>query len=980
MTRLPLTRHAPQHIAHYAEQTRRVVDDLAAQLQVLFEDERAGRMSPSWARTLDRLFALWCEQSGVVPPHTARAVLKRVDALSLVEVSKAVRVQLGFSSDEVAQACEEYVALTRAGRDAARLLTRLEQRLYRSQIRSLCVQSAHVTLARAVLYRVLEDSGIAQARISGAPLSAALNAGAQGLVGAPSVFGLLEEMRAGTEDFLPSLYQRRELDWWLIEFPRGRSTQALLFDQRMGPVEVALARMLQILDGYDFGGVDQDVWRDVYEHHLPWEERQRLGSFYTPDAIVRTVLDLAAWVDTDATIADATIADISCGSGAFLVEALRRRRSALARAGRLPKDPTPEQLDHLVAGVAGLDIHPFATFLACVNLLFQVIDLYESVRRRHRGYSLPLNVFTVDALEDAGVHPRQAQLQQGIPEDIRIRHTEQEIARYRELRTLRFDVVVGNPPWGGVLKGRLSPLNDPQKRREYAEGRFDSATGKYDIFVLFVERSIRWLRQGGHYGFVVPSAYRDRDFGGGLRQFLAQTAPPTTIVDLLPFGNLLFRAMNTPTLIAGARAEADEVLRFVAVNRDFQFAAPPAARERRHGELNAAVGGALSGRSRTGVVTYTEPAGTVRSWGSQAWPLDPRRALRDAVERSGDMSIGELFEPLQGVTPGGEGVLDVLQISPDRAVELGLEPQLVHAAAKGGELQAGAPAAATTVQLYPYLVTREGGRRAFDVPTPDRESWDALDPEPRGAEEAALVAGLPERERHRRLVERRIAQGICPYPAAAEYLLDHYDLLARRRPKGKAMSAFGRRWWEYLWPRDPTAMLTVPKLLGPRRGTPWPRFALDEQGLLPTDTCVVLSAPTSASARSQLGRVREALSRHLARTVSTRDLLVYVIAFLNAAPAAAALRIGRLPTAKGGWTIDEDYVTRVRISVPDDRPLVEELWSRSDSFITRTSRGEDAREDRERLEDLVGRALGLDAALRQELATWAEEARPPTER
>jgi hypothetical protein len=56
-------------------------------------------------------------------------------------------------------------------------------------------------------------------------------------------------MRAGTEDFLPSLYQRRELDWWLIEFPRGRSTQALLFDQRMGPVEVELARMLQILDG-----------------------------------------------------------------------------------------------------------------------------------------------------------------------------------------------------------------------------------------------------------------------------------------------------------------------------------------------------------------------------------------------------------------------------------------------------------------------------------------------------------------------------------------------------------------------------------------------------------------------------------------------------------------------------------------------------------------------------------------------------------
>jgi hypothetical protein len=96
----------------------------------------------------------------------------------------------------------------------------------------------------------------------------------------------------------------------------------------------------------------------------------------------------------------------------------------------------------------------------------------------------------------------------------------------------------------------LSPLNDPEKRREYRAGRFDSATGKYDIFVLFVERSIRWLRDGGHYGFVVPSAYRDKDFGQGLRHFLACEGPPTTIVDLLPFGNLLFRAMNTPTLLA----------------------------------------------------------------------------------------------------------------------------------------------------------------------------------------------------------------------------------------------------------------------------------------------------------------------------------------------------------------------------------------------------------------------------------------------
>jgi hypothetical protein len=100
------------------------------------------------------------------------------------------------------------------------------------------------------------------------------------------------------------------------------------------------------------------------------------------------------------------------------------------------------------------------------------------------------------------------------------------------------------------------------------------------------------------------------------------------------------------------------------------------------------------------------------------------------------------------------------------------------------------------------------------------------------------------------------------------------------------------------------------------------------------------------------------------------------MAFLNATPAAAALRIGRLPTSKGGWTIDEDYLTRVRISVPDDAGLVEAIWARSDSLIGRTSRGDAASDDREQLDDLVCRALGLDAAVRRQLDEWARAERP----
>lgn len=160
--------------------------------------------------------------------------------------------------------------------------------------------------------------------------------------------------------------------------------------------------------------------------------------------------------------------------------------------------------------------------------------------------------------------------------------------------------------------------------------------------------------------------------------------------------------------------------------------------------------------------------------------------------------------------------------------------------------------------------------------------------EPADQAERDLVVGLDDdRDRHKRLVQRRIAEQRCPFPIAAQYLVDHYDMLNSRRPKGRPMSAFGRKWWEYLWPRDTSAMLATPKLIGPRL-TRWPRFALDEDGLLPTDSCVALNAPESAQGRSLLRRLRRELEVALG-SISSRELLLYVMAFLNATPARGGL-------------------------------------------------------------------------------------------
>jgi N-6 DNA Methylase len=674
MSRLHLTRNAPQQVQHYAETTRSVVEDIAAALEPLFSTERTGQVGRQWGRDLDRLFALWCEQGGLVPQKEARSAIKAVENPTRTSVRKVVRKDLGFTDDAADKAVDEYVIAVRAGTDQTKALRRLLQVLYAPHIRALCLQSAHVTLARAVLYRILEDQELATERISGKALASALKAAQDGLIGASDTpaITLLDDMRRETENFLPLLYGLRELDWWQIPTVQDNRQQEL-FHRHLGPVEVTLQSMLEALDGYDFSAVDRDVWKDVYQHHLPWEERQRLGSFYTPDALVDLALDVADWRAAGSGIDSKTIADISCGSGAFLVEALRRKRIAMEdrNDNRLTSDPEPEQLDELMSGIVGFDVHPFATFLASINLTFQVIDLYNSVRHRHPKYSLPLNIFTVDSLEDRGLHIRQAKLHDKLPEDIRIRHTEQEIERYRELRHRRFDVVVGNPPWGGILKGRLSPLFDPEKRKEYKDD-FASATGKYDIYVLFIERSLSWLRNEGRYALVVPNTFRERDFGEGIREFLADHAPPDVIADFGPFGQLFFRAMNAPSVISGSVTDRVTEASVVFVGRQFKHLSPD--RTERQLEVVGAAESALDdGNVATGVSIYREPGQELRMWRRAPWHLHPERALRRPLSQAGAVSAAELFEPKQGVTPGGEGVLDIFQMTADQTSAQGLD-------------------------------------------------------------------------------------------------------------------------------------------------------------------------------------------------------------------------------------------------------------------------------------------------------------------
>lgn len=78
-----------------------------------------------------------------------------------------------------------------------------------------------------------------------------------------------------------------------------------------------------------------------------------------------------------------------------------------------------------------------------------------------------------------------------------------------------FDFVIGNPPY--VALGALSA----DERLRY-RGSYETATGRFDLYLLFFEKALRLLTPGGRLVFITPEKYCYVESARSLRRLLAQ--------------------------------------------------------------------------------------------------------------------------------------------------------------------------------------------------------------------------------------------------------------------------------------------------------------------------------------------------------------------------------------------------------------------------------------------------------------------------
>lgn len=131
----------------------------------------------------------------------------------------------------------------------------------------------------------------------------------------------------------------------------------------------------------------------------------------------------------------------------------------------------------------------------------------DGVLRYCSTRALPLP--TIVAVESDPAHIAHLRERFGGTESVVIRE-----ADFLTMPVEHFDYVIGNPPYVSI--SGLTEEEKAQYRR-----RFETASGRFDLYILFFEKAMQVLRHGGRLVFITPEKYLYVKTAAPLRQLLS---------------------------------------------------------------------------------------------------------------------------------------------------------------------------------------------------------------------------------------------------------------------------------------------------------------------------------------------------------------------------------------------------------------------------------------------------------------------------
>ena len=234
----------------------------------------------------------------------------------------------------------------------------------------------------------------------------------------------------------------------------------------------SIAYIVGELQNYCLIDVERDVIADAFEVFIGHALKGDKGQFFTPRNVIKLMIEIIQPTEND------IIIDSACGSGGFLIEALRyvwkKIKDDRERIGGWSESAIiEEQKEFAMNKIHGLEKDKF---------LVKLTKAYMAILGDGKG-----GVFCEDSLD----LPKNWQIQ-----------------TQNEIKLDSFDILLANPPFGKNIK-----IEGKDKLSQFTLAKKIDKKGKQslvktgNVSSLFLERNIQFLRKGGKMGIILPEPY-----------------------------------------------------------------------------------------------------------------------------------------------------------------------------------------------------------------------------------------------------------------------------------------------------------------------------------------------------------------------------------------------------------------------------------------------------------------------------------------
>jgi predicted helicase len=248
----------------------------------------------------------------------------------------------------------------------------------------------------------------------------------------------------------------------------------------------------------------------------------RLGVVYTPNKIVRFMVESADWLcekhfGRNLIDKDVEILDPAVGTGTFICELLEHFRGQKAKLRH-------KYLEELHANEVA--ILPY--YVANLN----IEATYAAITGDYLEYP---NLCFVDTLDNVGLHTAA----HGTTADLFGSVSEQNLARIKRQNSRKISVIIGNPPYNANQanendnnKNREYPEIDKRIKHTYIAESTAQKTKLYDMYARFFRWASDRIAENGIIAFVSNSSFVDSRTFDGFRKLLALEFNEIRIIDL----------------------------------------------------------------------------------------------------------------------------------------------------------------------------------------------------------------------------------------------------------------------------------------------------------------------------------------------------------------------------------------------------------------------------------------------------------------